>query len=447
MRLDATAGERQAIAMMKWVVRLSAALSVLFFAAGPAVANSKYAAFVVHAQSGDVLFARYADSARYPASLTKVMTLYLLFEELEAGRMTLNTPLRISRNAAGEPPSKLGVEAGSTITVEKAIEALVVRSANDVAVVVAEAIAGSEPNFARRMTSKAREIGMPRTTFRNASGLPNRRQVTTARDLATMARRIIQDFPQYAHYFSQKSFVWNGRTYRTHNRVVLTYEGATGLKTGYTRLSGYNLATTAERGGVELVGVVLGGRSPRTRDAHMTEILDRSFSRVRANPRLIASIYREPPTPGLRPDRGATDLLLARNEVLTSDADTLAMLIASAEAPFAETSAGLPEAAYGEGDASASDDAAVAVSPSPADRAFAVQIGAFRTRSDALKALSEIMPYATGSLADGEANVTEFMSNGEAYHRARFTGLSRASADDACEALKAAGKTCYVAVR
>ena len=172
----------------------------LFGTLTPAAANSKYAAFVVHADSGDILFDRYSTGTRYPASLTKMMTLYLLFDELEAGRLTLDSKINISAHAAGQPPSKLGVTSGSTIDVETAIEALVVKSANDVAAAVAEQISGSEWRFAKKMTAKARELGMYSTTFRNASGLPNSKQVTTARDMAALSRRLIQDHEKYFHY-------------------------------------------------------------------------------------------------------------------------------------------------------------------------------------------------------------------------------------------------------
>ncbi|MCK5749601.1 MAG: D-alanyl-D-alanine carboxypeptidase, partial [Oricola sp.] len=174
-----------------------AVLAAFLFATTPASANSKYAAYVIHADSGDVFFDRYSSGQRYPASLTKMMTLYLLFEELEAGRMTLDGKIDVSAHSAGQPPSKLGLTSGTTIDVETAINALVVKSANDVAAAVAEEISGSEWRFAQKMTDKARELGMRSTTFRNASGLPNSKQVTTARDMAVLGRRLIQDFPQY----------------------------------------------------------------------------------------------------------------------------------------------------------------------------------------------------------------------------------------------------------
>ncbi|MEQ1931368.1 MAG: D-alanyl-D-alanine carboxypeptidase family protein, partial [Parvularculaceae bacterium] len=261
---------------------------------------NKYAAYVVEADTGDVLFQRYADDKRHPASLTKMMTLYLLFEELEAGRLTLASELSVSAQAAGQSPSKLGLTSGSTIDVETAIEALVVKSANDAAVVVAESISGAEWKFAQKMTEKAHALGMSRTTFKNASGLPNSRQITTARDLATLGRRLASDFPQYYRYFATDSFAWNGRTYRTHNMVTENYPGAEGLKTGYTRISGFNLATSATRDGHRLIGVVLGGKSVRSRDAHMRELLDGAYAAIAGNPSLIASLPTHP-TPRLKP--------------------------------------------------------------------------------------------------------------------------------------------------
>lgn len=287
--------------VLRSIAGLACLLLATAFSASPATANSKYAAFVVHADSGDVLFDRYSTGRRYPASLTKVMTLYILFEELEAGKLTLDSKLKISRRAAGQPPSKLGLKAGSTIKVEDAIEALVVRSANDVAVVVAEHISGSEWKFAQRMTTRARSLGMRRTTFRNASGLPNSKQVTTARDMATLAARVSQDFPQYFHYFKTTRFSWNGRTYRTHNKVLASFDGATGLKTGYTRRSGFNLATTAERDGQRLIGIVLGGRSGVTRDRHMRDIMNRAYANIKKRPTMIAALHRKKPSPRMKP--------------------------------------------------------------------------------------------------------------------------------------------------
>lgn len=236
--------------------------------------ESKYADIVVDANSGDVLHAMNADSQRHPASLTKVMTLYLLFERLETGRIKLDTPLTVSENASDQSPSKLGLKEGQTITVEDAIKALVTKSANDAAVVVAEAIAGSEAEFAKLMTRKARALGMSRTTYTNASGLPDDDQVTTARDQALLSIAVQDRFPRYYSYFKTPSFAYRGRAMRNHNRLLGSVEGVDGIKTGYTRMSGFNLITSVKRGPRHIVAVVFGGRSAGQRDARMRSLIE-----------------------------------------------------------------------------------------------------------------------------------------------------------------------------
>lgn len=253
-------------------------------------ASPRYAAIVVDARSGQTIAAHHADEPRHPASLAKMMTLYLLFEALREGRLRLDSPIRMSEEAASRPPSKLGVPAGRTISAETAILALVTRSANDVAAAVAEHLAGSEEAFARLMTRRARELGMARTTFRNASGLPDPEQVTTARDMALLGRRLIQDFPERYAYFSATHFRHGGQLIRNHNGMLLDYPGADGIKTGFIRASGFNIVTSAEREGVRLVGAVFGGRSWAERNRQMAELLDEGFQRmgVRGSPALVA---------------------------------------------------------------------------------------------------------------------------------------------------------------
>ncbi|MCB9982781.1 MAG: D-alanyl-D-alanine carboxypeptidase [Rhodospirillales bacterium] len=243
--------------------------------------NPKYASIVMDADTGLILYQRYADKSLHPASLTKVMTLLLTFEALEQGRISLNDRVRISNHAANMVPSKLGLSPGSSIRVKDAIYALVTKSANDVAVALAEHLAGSERNFAQRMTNKAQEIGMTRTRFVNASGLHDTRQVSTARDMAKMARYVIQVHPDYYRYFSRKNFTYNGNTYRNHNRLMDTYSGMDGMKTGYVAASGFNLIASAMRGDRRLIGVVFGGRSSKTRNEHMKELLDAGFGKIK----------------------------------------------------------------------------------------------------------------------------------------------------------------------
>jgi D-alanyl-D-alanine carboxypeptidase len=265
---------------------VAALIAVGVTTSGWAASNPKYAAIVINGFTEEVLFSRSADARRYPASLTKVMTLYLLFDALERGDVTLNTKMRVSKRAAGQAPSKLGLRAGSTIIVEHAIKTLVVRSANDVAVVVAEHLGKTESQFAQIMTRKAKALGMNSTQFRNASGLPNRNQYTTARDIARLSFRLISDHPKYYPYFKTKSIRWGGKTYKSHNAVLKNFDGTDGIKTGYIRASGFNLATSTRRNGYHLIGVVFGGRTTKTRDAHMREILNEQFARINSDPSL-----------------------------------------------------------------------------------------------------------------------------------------------------------------
>ena len=210
--------------------------------------NNRYAAFVVDQSTGVVLHSRRSEAQRFPASLTKMMTLYMLFQSVEEGEIGLQDQIRVSANAANASPSRLGLRPGSTISVENAIRALVVKSANDVAVAVGERLSGGEARFAQHMTTRASELGLSDTVFRNASGLPNSRQTTTARDMARLAIALHRDFPQFYHYFEETSFRYGGRTYRNHNTLVGRVTGVDGLKTGYIRASGFNVVVTAERG-------------------------------------------------------------------------------------------------------------------------------------------------------------------------------------------------------
>ncbi|MBD0272435.1 MAG: D-alanyl-D-alanine carboxypeptidase, partial [Acetobacteraceae bacterium] len=238
------------------------------------------------AQNGTVLMSASADEQRYPASLTKMMTVYMAFEALRDGRISLASPIRVSADAASMPPSRLGLAAGMTLTVEEAILALVTKSANDAAAALGEFLGGgSEDRFAQMMTMKARALGMTRTTFRNASGLPDLDQVTTARDMALLGRRLMHDFPDRFSYFSTPHFVFRGRTHWNHNRLLNEYDGTDGIKTGYVNDSGFNLVASAQREGVRLVAAVFGGRTGRERDRHMMAILDRGFSAMGVAPR------------------------------------------------------------------------------------------------------------------------------------------------------------------
>ena len=417
-----------------------------------AEANPKYAALVVHADTGDVLFDRYADDRRYPASLTKMMTLYLAFEAIEAGELSLDDEMTVSRRAAGQPASKLGLRRGSRIDVSTAIDALIIKSANDVATVMAEELGGTESRFAQLMTQRARELGMRSTTFRNASGLPDKRQVTTARDMAILSRRVVQDFPQFYDRFQKKTFSYAGRTYRSHNRVMLTMDGADGLKTGYTRASGYNLATTAQRGDHRLIGIVLGGRSGATRDRHMKAILNTAFVEIRRRPALVSPAFAARPAPRLKPGRTAPDapvlmaaaapaeaiataapvsLDMTLDPTRADDLNLDSLRVAIAE--VASDDRAVDEAVYGQGDAEVADG----------PRDFVIQVGAFSRQNLAMARVRQLQDavFAVQPEAGREVNIAE--RRGENVFRARFTELTRDEADAACAALSASDQDCF----
>lgn len=259
-----------------------AILAGLLLAGAPfaAAAASRHAAMTIDANTGQVLHDQGGDELRYPASLTKMMTLYIVFELLEQGRLQPNSRIRISPNAASTSPSKLGLEAGAEITVMNAVQALIVKSANDIAVAVAEHIAGSEAKFASLMTQKARQLGMTKTTFRNAHGLPDSGQLTTARDMLTLALRLNDDFPRQYHLFAARSFAYGAAVHRNHNTMLTTYRGMDGLKTGYTGPSGFNLVASVRRDGKHVVAAVFGGSSAAARNAYMRVMLDRTLPKA-----------------------------------------------------------------------------------------------------------------------------------------------------------------------
>lgn len=271
-----------------WVLqRAVLAVCTLVAAGGVAqaqVGSDRYASIVVEVQTGNILSSANMDVRRYPASLTKMMTMYMLFEALRDRRVALNQYVPVSADAASMPPTKLGLTPGGLLTVEQAILGLVTKSANDAAAAVGEMLGGDEDRFAQMMTVRARALGMTGTQFRNASGLPDGEQFTTARDMAILARHLITDFPTYYHYFSTPGFTFNGRYIPSHQHMLETYAGADGLKTGYIRDSGYNVVTSAVHGDTRLIGVVMGASNGWERDQHMTVLLDAGFDRLGVPP-------------------------------------------------------------------------------------------------------------------------------------------------------------------
>lgn len=258
--------------------------AALFLCNALPASAARYAALIIEPQTGKVLHAVDPDVRTPPASLTKMMSLYMLFEALDSGKVTLDQSLPVSRKAQRRAPSRLGLKRGQTITVRDIIGALVTKSANDAATVLAEGLAGTEAEFARRMTTKAHALGMTRTVFRNASGLPDRYQRSTARDLSVLAIALARDYPQYYHHFSTEFFRYKGRRFRNHNRLLARYSGTDGIKTGYIRAAGYNLAVSVERNGRRLIGVVLGGKSAKWRDRRMSQLLTKAFKSLAGEP-------------------------------------------------------------------------------------------------------------------------------------------------------------------
>jgi D-alanyl-D-alanine carboxypeptidase len=380
-------------------------------------AAAKYASIVVDAETGHVLHAKNADTRNYPASLTKIMTLYMLFEALERGDLKLHTRLKISRRAAGQPPSKLGLKAGQTIRVADAIQALVTKSANDVATAVGEALGGTEYKFALAMTKRARALGMRRTSFRNASGLPNRGQLSTARDMATLARRIMSDFPQYYDYFSRKRFAFNGRRYTNHNNLLGRYQGTDGIKTGYTRASGFNLVASVERDGRRIIGVVFGGKTGKSRDRHMVKLLDRGFTRLAAIPR----------SDDLR--RTAAEAARVAERIDQSNPFRAAAEAAEAVGGPAVAAAAEPIA---QGDADPTQDVEAAQGRTGA---WKIQVGAFRS-ADSARRLATRAQVELRDLGEGLSVVVDRLS-AKGLYRARLAGVeSEDAARLACRVLK-----------
>lgn len=432
------------------------AIGLACAATQPAEANPRYAAIVYDVNGDQVLFSRNADAQRYPASITKVMTLYLLFEELEAGRVSLDTPMRVSQLAADQVPSKVGLRPGSTISVRDAIGVLVTRSANDASVVVAEHVSGSVGAFAERMTRTARSIGMRNTTFRNPHGLPNAQQVTTARDIVTLALAIQRRFPQYYRFFNMRSYTYAGVTYRNHNRLLGQMAGVDGLKTGFIRASGFNLVANLRRDDRHLVGVVMGGRTGASRDAHMREILANALPRAQRGPGLHL-VGAPLPRPRPRPQFALSPAAQVAASILVPSTVVPATLVRAgparsaaartAEAPV-HTSA-LPEGTLGtlsfaaeEAGSAEAAEIEEAVSPARGGE-WAIQVGAFNSEELAQRMLERAQTNVSDVL-EGTAPFTETVQlNGNTLWRARFAGFERNEAEAACAALQRADFGCF----
>jgi D-alanyl-D-alanine carboxypeptidase (penicillin-binding protein 5/6) len=419
-----------------WFAAAGLALSCLTGLVAPAVAAAevpylkmnaaepKYAAIVIDANSGEVLYDKRADSPRYPASVTKVMTLYLAFEALSEGRLKPTDRIVISPRAAAQAPTKLGLPVGDSLTVDEAIRAMTVKSSNDIAVAVAERLAGSESRFAALMTLRGQELGMRNTRFVNASGLPDSRQISTARDLAILSRATMRDFPQYYSYFSLKGFSFRGNYVRGHNRLLDNMEGFDGLKTGYTNASGFNLAGSAVRDGRRLIAVVLGGQSTAWRDNNMEDLLLTGFDvlkrRAKGDRTTIASnLYEEEPRgPVMRPSTEQ------------GDGDQSGLKIVLTETPRQPSALKVAPTLK-------AAQARVVAAPKGE---WSVQVGAFKSKSLANTQLELVRKRFAKAVADAEGAV----EGAGGSFRAQFQGLTAEAARSACATIKAKRQPCMV---
>ena len=370
-------------------------------------AHAKYASFIINENTKRIYHNANADTRNYPASLTKIMTLYLVFDALKSKKISMSSKFKVSKRATRQPPSKLNLSAGSNITVKNAILALVTKSANDVATVIAENLGKSERNFARLMTRKAKKLGMTRTTFRNASGLPNRGQLSTARDMATLGIAIRKNHPKFFKLFKTKSFIYKGVKYTNHNNLLGSYSGTDGIKTGYTNASGFNLVASVERNGQRIIGVVFGGKKARSRDKHMVTLLNKYFKTSLSKP--LVRIAKPSELPKTRP------------KIVVAEKN-----IKNFKIP--------PEIINN-------------IIPNDIEQDWFIQIGAFKNRLNAHKAARNarnIVPEQLGNLPASLSKITKSSTNNNLQYlwRVRFVELAENQARSVCAELWTSGLSC-----
>ena len=356
-------------------------------------AHASVSSIIIDAETGDVLSSSNADSLRYPASLTKLMTLYITFNALDKGLIKFEDKLPVSRNAANRSPSKLGLKKGETITVRDAVLALIVKSANDCATVLAEGLGYSEEIFAKTMTEVAQELGMKNTTFKNASGLPNRAQKTTARDMALLGAAMYHHFPEYYKLFATKKFTYNGRTYYTHNHLLKSFEGADGMKTGFTNAAGYNIVTSAERDGHRVIAVTMGHNTIRQRDTKVASLMKKGLQKL-----------------------AMSDHIEAPNLYANADTHT-----------------------YGE---PSLIEAATVADEAPASDVWAVQIGAFSNYAKARNYAISVKKQL--KMAGAEIDIEPAQKGSAVIYRSKLVGFEKNEADKTCNSLKKSNKSCIV---
>lgn len=456
-----------------------------------AIVAGKDAELIIDGKTGKVFLSSNANVERHPASLTKMMTLYLLFEALRKGQVTLATNMPVSDHAAAQKPTKLGLPVGDWIPVEVAIKAIVVRSANDIAVVIAEYLGGSEANFATQMTQKARELGMKRTYYHNASGLPDPLQISTAEDLALLARHLHDDFPEYYAYFATPEFSYRGYTYQTHDNLIGRYDGTDGIKTGYTVASGFNLVSSVVRGNNHLIGVVLGGRTAQARDNEMKKILDQTYAQLQGGPaaqnvaqadtstpfeaapqaakpvNMLAALALKPAAPETddedsaeaRRDDGSAPKIFVKKAIPRPSQKPVAL--AALNAPPTPAQKPLVIAAYqqpankpalrpqatqdlGEGDIGGGAARSPVVT---AQAGWTIQIGAFNDLTQARNQLANYAEKSMDVLGQAARIVMPFQAvDGHTLYRARFGPFAEREAREVCSRLTARGQTCFATV-
>ena len=426
--------------MKRLLMALSAAVLLL---SAPVASFAGSAYFIMDAKTGKVLASSNADDLNHPASLTKMMTLYMTFEAIHRGKLSWNTRILVSRFAAAKPPTKLGLKPGGTVTVREAVDGMIIKSANDAATAMAEALGGSESGFARMMTQKARELGMRRTTFLNASGLPNMQQWTTARDMSTLAVALINNYPQEYRLFSQTSFNYRGHYVRGHNNLMYRYEGMDGIKTGYTNASGFNLVSAVRQGNRRVIGVVMGGATARGRDAMMASLLDRYVPKAApiATSRLMASVGGGKMGKQVEVASASDDVAVdvdAQTTATTTPAPARKRTEVVPMAFAATSNVTVPMDRPAAMDEILVDNKQTAAASKPVvSGSWQVQIAATPTAQAAKDLLSEAKSKAGNALANASPYTEAVGKGASTVYRARFTGFaSRDDASSACSALK-----------
>jgi D-alanyl-D-alanine carboxypeptidase len=438
---------------------LAALLLTVLPYSSQAFAKPVASSIMVDASTGEVISSSNADTVTYPASLTKMMTLYLLFDALKHGQIKLSDQLVFSDHAASQDATNLAVSEGASIRVETAILAVVVRSANDAATAIGERLAGSEWAFAKKMTATARSLGMSNTVFLNANGLPNPGQHTTARDMAILGVALLRDFPEYYHYFSAEQFTYRGVAYNGHNRVLNKFDGADGIKTGYIRASGFNLVTSAKRNGRRLVGVIMGGQSPYIRDKQMVAMMTKSFATTTGTGTMLAlsapnSTTKAPATVAVAAPVSVPAALVAAAAM--APVNPVTPIIAPTEDKASVQDSGIMPASISAGDpllpllkpgsglqlaeAGAPDPQAIENVWHAGDTGFGVQVGAYSQYAPAQRAAVRVTKAMPSIFTDSRIAIDE--SN--KLYRARVVGLSKADAEKACAQLKAQRADCMV---